>query len=391
MKPGYKQTEVGVIPKDWEVKPLKKISPQQSVGLVINPSTYFDKAGTVPMLVGSNIGENKIDWDNAKRITEDSNKNLPASRLYAGDIVMVRVGEPGTTAIIPPEFNGCNCASMMIVRKHSSFDSEWLCFVMNSFLGKTQVAGVQYGTAQKQFNISDAVDFCYPVPSFSEQKAIATALSDIDNLLGVLDRLIAKKQNLKQAAMQELLTGKQRLPGFSGEWEEKIVNNLTPQVTAGGTPSTNKPEYWGGSIRWMNSGELNFKKVTEVEGKITEEGLKNSSTKIVPPNCVLIGLAGQGKTRGTVAINKIKLCTNQSIAAIFPDESFSTEFLYQNLDNRYDELRTISTGDGGRGGLNLTLIKKLTVNLPSLPEQKVIALSQFLTNTIPLGVKLALN
>jgi type I restriction enzyme S subunit len=227
VNPGYKQTEIGVIPEEWEVKPLKRISPRESVGLVINPSTYFDKAGTVPLLVGSNVAENAIDSTSANRITKASNELLPASRLVAGDLVTVRVGEPGVTAVVPPELDGCNCASMMIVRQHQSFDSHWLCWMMNSQHGRRQVEHVQYGTAQKQFNISHAVDFLYPVPSLREQRAMATALSDVDGLLGGLDRLIAKKRDLKQAAMQQLLTGQTRLPGFHGEWEVKRLGEVT--------------------------------------------------------------------------------------------------------------------------------------------------------------------
>lgn len=156
------------------------------------------------------------------------------------------------------------------------------------------------------------------------------------------------------------------------DWDVKSIGEFTT-ATAGGTPSTLKAEYWDGSIRWMNSGELNLKKVFEVEGRITEEGLVNSSTKIIPPNCVLVGLAGQGKTRGTVAINMISLCTNQSIAAIFPNKSFCHLFLYYTLDSKYEELRSLSTGDGGRGGLNLSIIKNIKIVFPSLPEQKAIA------------------
>ena len=226
LKPGYKKTEVGVIPEEWEVKPLNRISPRQSVGLVINPSSYFDKAGTVPLLVGSNVAENFIDSTTSSRITKSSNELLSSSRLVPGDPVTVRVGEPGVTAVVPPGLDSCNCASMMIVRRHPSFDSHWLCAVMNSRLGRRQVEHVQYGTAQKQFNISDAVDFCYPVPPLPEQRAIAGALSDVDELIGALDQLIAKKRDLKQATMQQLLTGQTRLPSFHGEWEVKKIGEL---------------------------------------------------------------------------------------------------------------------------------------------------------------------
>ena len=123
----------------------------------------------------------------------------------------------------------------------------------------------------------------------------------------------------------------------------------------------------------MNSGELNLKRIYDVKNRITELGLKNSSTRLIPKDCILIGLAGQGKTRGTAAVNYISLCTNQSIAAIYPNESFNTEFIYQNIDSRYEELRRLSTGSGGRGGLNLSIIGGFGVPIPSLSEQQKIA------------------
>lgn len=167
-----------------------------------------------------------------------------------------------------------------------------------------------------------------------------------------------------------------RFPEFDDNWKQEKIKNLTT-VKAGGTPSTVKKDYWGGNIPWMNSGELNLKRVYDVENRITDLGLKNSSTRLIPEKCILIGLAGQGKTRGTAAVNYIPLCTNQSIAAIYPNHIFNTEFLYQNIDNRYDELRRLSTGEGGRGGLNLSIIGGFEVPIPSLPEQEKIA--DFLT------------
>lgn len=169
----------------------------------------------------------------------------------------------------------------------------------------------------------------------------------------------SKSENLKPDAI-------------SHSWEQLKIGKFAKTV-AGGTPSTTNPSYWNGDIRWMNSGELNHKMVYEVENRITELGLRNSSTSLLPLDCVLIGLAGQGKTRGTVAINKVQLCTNQSIAAILPNDKTLPLYLYYNLDSRYEELRRLSTGDGGRGGLNLSIINGIKIPIPPKEEQKAIA------------------
>ena len=156
------------------------------------------------------------------------------------------------------------------------------------------------------------------------------------------------------------------------DWDVRKIGDFT-DTTAGGTPSTSHPEYWNGEILWMSSGELNNRRIHNVIGRITELGYNNSSTHMIPKNCVLIGLAGQGKTRGTVAVNYVELCTNQSIAAIFPSKEHNSEYLYQNLRSRYAELRELSSGDGGRGGLNLTIIKNFPCAFPKLQEQNRIA------------------
>lgn len=156
------------------------------------------------------------------------------------------------------------------------------------------------------------------------------------------------------------------------DWEVKKLSTITDIVT-GGTPSTDVKGFWGGNIRWMNSGELNLKFVYDVEGRITQDGLNHSSTQIIPSNCVLIGLAGQGKTRGTAAYNFVSLCINQSIGAIIPNKSFDTHFMYYQIDGRYQELRMLSSGDGGRGGLNKQILQNLNIVLPPLSEQHRIA------------------
>ena len=160
-----------------------------------------------------------------------------------------------------------------------------------------------------------------------------------------------------------------RFGEFNGFWEYNEIGNIS-EIIAGGTPSTTNNCYWmPKQIPWMSSGEINKKHLYSTDNQISEVGLKNSSSKWIQSNSVLIALAGQGRTRGTVAINHIPLTTNQSIAAIIPNNKLYFEFLYQNLESRYEELRANSSGDGSRGGLNKQIISAIAIILPNISEQ----------------------
>ena len=141
----------------------------------------------------------------------------------------------------------------------------------------------------------------------------------------------------------------------------------------GATPKTTHPEYWeNGTIPWMSSGEVNQEEVTFTEKKITQKGYDETSTKMVPVGTVVIALAGQGKTRGKVAITRIPLCTNQSLCAIVVDETVISKYLFYYLRSQYARIREISSGDGTRGGLNLKMIKAYVVPVPPIEVQEEI-------------------
>lgn len=143
---------------------------------------------------------------------------------------------------------------------------------------------------------------------------------------------------------------------------------------SGATPNTKKPEYWeNGAIPWMSSGDVNLRIVKDVPGRITYAGFNSCSTKTLPVNTVVIALAGQGKTRGKVALTKIELCTNQSLCGIvLKDSSILSEYLHRYLDSRYDHLRFISNGDGTRGGLTLKMIRNYEIPVPPIEVQREI-------------------
>ncbi len=160
---------------------------------------------------------------------------------------------------------------------------------------------------------------------------------------------------------------------MSEQWQELLIQDFC-KITSGGTPTTSKQDYWDdGNVPWLSSGEVHKKRIRDVDGRITVLGLENSSAKLLPKDTILVALAGQGKTRGTVAITKIETTTNQSVAGIYPDNRVcDADFLFHNLDSRYLELRAES-GGSGRAGLNLTILGEISVSIPPLPEQERIA------------------
>lgn len=173
--------------------------------------------------------------------------------------------------------------------------------------------------------------------------------------------------------MEETRKYKQTELGLLPEdWEVAKLGDCT-NITSGGTPNTMNDEYWGGDVPWMNSGDLNKKIVNSVDGRITEKGVKYSSTHWIPKECILIGLAGQGKTRGTAAFNVFPLCINQSIAAIYPCKFFESKFVYYYFETQYKNLRTLSDGGGGRGGLTKSMLQDIEIPLPPIEEQRLIA------------------
>lgn len=156
-------------------------------------------------------------------------------------------------------------------------------------------------------------------------------------------------------------------------WQARRIGEMT-DVSAGGTPITSIEDYWSPpEVPWMSSGEVRARRIHTTEKKISKLGLKNSAAKIFPKKSIVMALAGQGKTRGCVAVLESEVATNQSLAAIYPSTHFETDFLFHNLDWRYKELRSLSSGEGGRGGLNLSIIKSIPIGLPPLPEQQKIA------------------
>jgi type I restriction enzyme S subunit len=212
---------LGEVPEHWTLKKLKHLSPNLAVGIVVNPSEYVSDEG-LPFVYGGDIREGVIDWQNSRRIAPAMSHKQAKTRLRSGDLLMVRVGAPGITAVVPAECEGGNCASVMLIRQ-GSFSSQWLCFTLNTRIVRFQVEVVQYGAAQEQFNISHAVNFWLPVPPRQEQDRIATfLLSEHEKAQGLIlqaQNAVSLLQERRSALISAAVTGQIDVRGLVPEAE----------------------------------------------------------------------------------------------------------------------------------------------------------------------------
>lgn len=204
------------------------------------------------------------------------------------------------------------------------------------------------------------------LPTMEKQRVLADKLWTAYRLKESYKKLLAATDEMVKSQFIEMFGSVDDNPK---SYDIKKVGDFA-ECFAGATPSTKISSYWdNGNIPWMSSGEVHKARVQDTDAKITQQGYDGCSTKMVPIHSIVIALAGQGKTRGTVAINDIELCTNQSLCAIVPNEEVNYEYLFHNLRGRYKELRSMSGDVDGRGGLNLKHIQSIKVIVPPMSEQ----------------------
>ena len=206
---------IGEIPKEWVIQKIKSISSRINVGVVIRPSEYFDENGTVPFLRGINVKEYLISSDNMVYINESSNRILSKSQVHTDDILIVRDGSIGTSCVVPAEFDGANVVSMVIATPSISCDSRFICYSLNSDVGKTQFTLTKIGSALTHTSVSAVSDIIVAVPSCAEQKEIADYLDakcvEIDGLIAKKEQLVKELESYKKSLIYEVVTGKREV------------------------------------------------------------------------------------------------------------------------------------------------------------------------------------
>jgi len=228
VKKEFTQTEIGSFPKDWETKPLKFLSSFITKGAT--PTTYgygWEKEGVL-FLRSECVSEDGLDLSQSMYISLKAHNALIRGEVHSGDILMTITGNVGRFILLGNEFGFAN--TNQHIARIRIIDSNAYAEYVYHFLSQPSVRkyynSITTGQAYPQTSLTQVRDTEIPLPPLPEQHAIASALSDVDSLLTALDSLIAKKRLVKQGAMQELLTGKRRLSGFSGEWKTKKIGDL---------------------------------------------------------------------------------------------------------------------------------------------------------------------
>ncbi|WDZ96208.1 restriction endonuclease subunit S [Herbaspirillum sp. WKF16] len=251
---GTQLTEFGALPKDWSVVPLTSLAEKIMVGIA-NAATHAYRSTGVTMFRNQNIRPGLLDTQDVLYVDPHYELTYKNKRLKAGDLLTARTGYPGTTSLVPAGFDGAQSFTTLITRpRPGSVDPQYLCLYINGRAGQRYFEQAQIGGGQKNVNAASLKLLPVALPSTdTEQRAIARALTDADALIDSIEQLLTKKRQIKQGAMQELLTGKRRLPGFEQRWNEVKVRQLGTFLKGSGIK---REEALSGDLPCVRYGEI---------------------------------------------------------------------------------------------------------------------------------------
>jgi type I restriction enzyme, S subunit len=349
---GYKQTEIGMIPEDWDLKSIDTIAKIEGGG---TPSTQIDE-----------YWNGQIPWVSAGDISNAKGRYVKETGFFISELGLsnspTKVLPKDTTIIIA---RGATVGRMAQLGKDMAFNQTCYCLLPNNGLDKNylyysmlfsvnSIIGMSYGTIFGTITTNSFRDWHIPLPPLAEQEAIAEALSDADALIEALEQLLAKKRQVKQGAMQELLTGNRRLPGFRDEWNKKTLGNICiiekgQQLNRDTLSETDDYPVWNGGIE--PSGFTN-KWNTEAYTITISEG---------------------GNSCGFVNFIKQKFWRGGHCYALYKIENgVSKTYLYQYLKHREKDIMALRVGSG-LPNVQRSRLSNFSVIYPSPEEQTAIA------------------
>jgi len=369
---GYKNSEIGTIPVDWDLLPLGSLY-RFSNGVNADKEAYGQGTpfiNVLEVITNSHLQEPHIPGKVLLGKTERETFSV-----LPGDVLFNRTSETqeevGLSAVYcgqaPVVFGGFVIRGRAV---SNLLDATYAGYGLRALSVRRQIVAQGQGAIRSNIGQASLRRVQVPLPILDEQRAIAEALSDVDGLLRALDALIAKKRAIKQAAMQQLLTGKTRLPGFSGEWGEKKLGDLS-EMGSGGTPPTSNRDYYGGGIPWVSISDMTNvgRVIRHTERTLSAAGLANSATQMFPAGTVLYAMYA---SIGECSVAGVPLCTSQAILGIRPRGGLNATFLYHWLCDQKDRVKGLGQ-QGTQANLSKALVQSLCIRCPKIEEQEAVA------------------
>ncbi len=369
VKPGYKQTEVGIIPNDWGSSSLGEcLETHPSYG--INAPATPDRADLPRYLRITDISEEGRFLPNPPTSVNhnSSNKFL----LKEGDITIARTGASTGKSYQYNTRDGDLVYAGFLIKispNKSIINPIFLAGYLKTKRYWNWINQTSTRSGQPGINANQLTELDVPLPPIHEQTQIATALSNMDALLENLKSLIAKKRTIKQATMQQLLSGKTRASILQNNWIDTTLGEIVERFVGGGTPSRKIADYWGGDIPWVSTKDFASFSPHSSQEYITRQGLNNSTTSLIPAKTLLISTRmAVGKT----AIYKMNVAINQDIKALILRANISQRFLLHWLNHNNHKISSTSNGSTV-SGISITDLKRIKIKIPDIHEQNSIA------------------
>jgi len=367
----------------WQTVALENLANEVTVGFVGSMTQEYVDDG-IPFLRSKNINEFRVNWDDIRYIAKSFHEKIKKSKLAPGDVVIVRTGKPGVSCVIPESLPEANCSDVVIVRVNRKVLNEhFFCYFMNSNAA-SHVSAHLVGAVQQHFNVGAAKKLMVPVPSIEEQNRIVNVLKTIDDRIGLNRQMNETLEQMAQALFKSWFVdfdpvidnaldagnpipeelearaeqrrqlrnavpqGEASVLGMPDEirslfpsefeltdekgwvpkgWSVQPVLSLI-ELTGGGTPKTTVDEYWDGDIPWFSVVDAPAESdvfVIDTEKHVTQEGIDNSSTKLLRPGTTIISARG---TVGKCALVAAPMTMNQSCYAVNGMDGLSDEFVY---------------------------------------------------------------
>ena len=366
----YKESEVGSIPADWDVVALREIgSFSKGNGISRDDSS----TGNIPAIRYGELYVNQHDY--IREFTSHISPEVAkiACPIHNGDLMFTASGETkediGKSIAYSGEEEAYAGGDLIILSPHRELNPIFMGYLTNAEYVRKQKELRAQGDAVVHITASSIGEIIVALPPRDEQNRIADALVITDSLISSLDELIEKKRMIKDGLMQELLTGKKRLKGFSGKWETVKLNEIA-EMSSGGTPSSKEVSFYGGDIPFLSISDMTSsgKYIFRTEKTITKLGLENSSARVFPPGTLMYAMYA---SLGKCSITNIEVAISQAILGFKLSPRVDKMFLYYHFCYIEESVKKIGQ-TGTQSNLSKQIVENFALELPEIDEQKAI-------------------